>query len=141
MALLPVLHPALPPALLWVHPLAQVDHPPDLMEATVRDLATVTPDTTVPHQLALALLPVTPRVRTVQDRVQALVRVLTVNRRTPRILDRLRRLDMLPRRMVGMDDLLRGPRVDTLRSRMDRDRRLRRGIKGQHGRLDVTLVM
>lgn len=114
-------------------------------EATARDLATATPDTTAPRLLVPAA-PV-PAILKIRMALLALVRipqvqaaraqVLTAKRRTPRALDRLRRVDTLRRRTVDMDDLPRVPLVipqDRMASR-----RLPRGTK--HGRLDVTLVM
>ena len=123
--LLPVLLLVLDPLDLLV--LAPVALLPVHTEATARDLATVPPDTTVRRPLALAPAPAILKTRTVlpalvrtaQFRV-VLARVLTVKRHTLRALD-LRRVDMLRRHTVDMDDLLRAPLV-ILQGRMDNRR-------------------
>lgn len=111
--------PALLPALLLVLDLlallvlAPVALLPVRTEATARDLATATPDSTVLRLLVLAPAQAIPQthmvllapVRTAQLRV-ALAPVLTVKRRTLRVLG-LPRVDTLRRRTVDMDDLLR----------------------------------
>lgn len=119
-------------------------------EATARALATATPDTTAPHLLVPEGLVLAPailkthmvllaRVRTPQVQA-ALTQLLMDKRRTPRALDRLRRVDTLRHRTVDMDDLPRAPLV-ILKDRMANPR-LPRGTKhGGLGRDACYVVM